>query len=477
MRNIAEKTQMDMHKKGKRIMMLRRKKEADSTIGIEHLKQNEKRLSSAAKKILVLTGELSSFDVEMAHVSKNAIKATKTMEEVSQSHLAIVEEITSTMHLITSNMETIDGKFKQLNEDSIEMSKQNELSHRELMEAENLKDNVIQDTTEMSEKIDQLIRLTTEIGNIVTSVQSIANQTNLLALNASIEAARAGEQGHGFAVVAEEIRKLSDDTKKNLNGMINFMESIYAAANQGQESVKRALETTKQMGKVIDDVTENVGNTISQLRGITETIGGMSQNLGNINVSVGEVDRGMDELAKDAESLQSVTGMVSETATINVEMARDIGSIDDRYTEVTNEMYEGLFTGLSAITNQELEDIIKKAKTAHLNWLKKLNEMAAQMRELPLQLDAKKCAFGHYYQAIKVSHPAIEQDWKKIDKLHHDFHNMGSRVIAEINKGNHTTASNLCKEAETKSKTMLQLFDEIEKKIQTCTREGIRIFA
>ena len=72
-----------------------------------------------------------------------------------------------------------------------------------LKEVSELKEDVVKDTENMNLKIEQLAKLAEEVGQIVESVQAIANQTNLLALNASIEAARAGEAGKGFAVVAE----------------------------------------------------------------------------------------------------------------------------------------------------------------------------------------------------------------------------------------------------------------------------------
>jgi methyl-accepting chemotaxis protein len=87
----------------------------------------------------------------------------------------------------------------------------------------------------MSAKIDDLVELTNKVNEIVDSVGAIAEQTNLLSLNATIEASRAGEHGKGFAVVASEIRKLSDNTKKSLEGMRAFMSHIEAAAVDGRQ--------------------------------------------------------------------------------------------------------------------------------------------------------------------------------------------------------------------------------------------------
>ncbi len=90
--------------------------------------------------------------------------------------------------------------------------------------------------TDKKQQCRKVNRILNKVNDIVNGVGAIAEQTNLLTLNASIEAARAGENGRGFAVVADEIRKLADDTKKNLEGMKLFVNSIQDAAKDGHKA-------------------------------------------------------------------------------------------------------------------------------------------------------------------------------------------------------------------------------------------------
>ncbi|HCX65363.1 MAG TPA: chemotaxis protein, partial [Eubacteriaceae bacterium] len=220
------------------------------------LLENESRMAKSAKSILEIVSSLSSFDVGMSHISYQLKDFAQEIASLSESNLAIVEQTTASMHSVNDAIDRTSDTLNSLVEESSNLSNKNNESMDLLADVQNIKDTVISDTTEMSEKIQQLVDLATEVGKIVDSVQDIAEQTNLLALNAAIEAARAGEQGKGFAVVADEVRNLADDTKTNLEGMKSFVEDIYSASSDGKESLERTLVSTNEMSDKIESVTD-----------------------------------------------------------------------------------------------------------------------------------------------------------------------------------------------------------------------------
>lgn len=459
--------------------MLFRKKysnSGNSSIRINRLIKNEERLSKAAKEVLDTASTLSTFDVGMNYLSTQMMGFAREISNLSESNVAIVEETNATMTNVMSTIDRTADTLEELQVESGELANKNQVSKELLVEVNDIKSNVIKDTAVMNEKIEQLVGLTTEIGKIVESVKAIANQTNLLALNAAIEAARAGEHGKGFAVVAEEVRKLSDDTKQNLDGMRTFVESIYGAAKEGKDSMDRAMNSTMEMSSKIDSVSVTIGSNIEMLNSVIDSVKDIHHSMQEIKVSAAEIDKAMDMSGRDAQSLRDMTQMIENDATESVNFAQNISKIDDRLSVVSVNLYEGLRQGEHAVSNDEVCEVIKKAKQAHSEWLEKLRVMSDNMKIAPLQTNSKKCAFGHFYQALLVNHEAIREDWKKMDGLHYRFHNLGNVVIKAIGDQNESLVKEKYKEAEVISKDLLSLLDKVDKKIQEMNQKGVPIF-
>ncbi|TAH63023.1 MAG: chemotaxis protein [Gottschalkiaceae bacterium] len=441
----------------------------------EKLLDNESKMSKSAKEILNIASSLSSFDVGMSHISYQLMDFAGEMASVSESNLAIVQETTASMNQVSETIDTTTDTLNNLAKESDSLAHKNNESMGLLKEVQSLKDNVIQDTGVMSEKIQQLVDLATEVGRIVESVQTIAEQTNLLALNAAIEAARAGEHGRGFAVVAQEVRKLADDTKENLQGMRQFVERIHEAAQDGIESLDNTLESTGQMSDKIEMVSKTVGENMKMLNSVTNNVDVIHKSMQGIRVAANEINHAMEASSIDAEKLSHMTQSIHNEATQSVEFAKQISQMDDKLSEIVSSMFAGLKGGSNAITNEEILEVINKAKKSHVEWVKGLNKIVTEMRSYPIQTDSKRCAFGHFYHAMHIDHPTIIDDWNHIDKIHHDFHGIGDDVIAAVKNNDSVAAHKLYDEADSLSKQMLSLLEKVEKKIEGLIEDGIKI--
>ncbi len=172
-----------------------------------------------------------------------------------------------------------------------------------------------------SRNVAQLAALSDRISEITNVIQSIANQTNLLALNAAIEAARAGEQGRGFAVVADEVRKLAESTAqatKQISATVKMIQgeialavaSLGEGATQMDEGVRLAEQTRSTLQLVVSSANDNVGQmkTISKMSAVqAENSAESLKSIESMHLATERAATGVGEIARAAEDLHNLT--------------------------------------------------------------------------------------------------------------------------------------------------------------------------
>lgn len=441
----------------------------------DRLLANEEKMSVSSKKMLGSISSLSDFDVKMTHSANKLIDFAQNMSALSESNLAIVEEITASMNEVNETISHTSATMHQLSESSNELIRKNDESMGQLQEVNTLKENVVKDTTTMSEQIAHLVEMADKVSEIVNGVEAIAEQTNLLALNASIEAARAGEFGRGFAVVANEIRKLADSTKMNLDDMRVFVNNIHQAASGTKESLNHTLASTGNMNEQLDMISDTIKDNVFMLKDTIKDVDKISESMLDIREAAKQVNQAMNLSAQDAEKLHEMTQIIHADAMESADNAKQITQIDKDLSEIVRIMITSLNGGMHAISNEELIKNLLKAKEAHGNWMKNLQRIVEEMKPYPIQTDSKRCAFGHFYHAMHITHPDIIKEWSAIDSVHHELHSMGIKVVDAINVKNENQANSFYAQAKKLSEEIFAHIDNTIKAIEKNSKLGIEV--
>ena len=437
---------------------------------------NEEIMSSSSKTLLDVNASLSDFDVQMSSISYELIDFAKEMSELSESNLAVVEEITASMNQVNHTIEDTSKTLDDLSISSKELIEENYKSLTEIEDINQLKEEVMSNANIMSSQIEKLVDMANKVSDIVMGVGAIADQTNLLALNASIEAARAGEHGKGFAVVAQEIRKLADDTKESLEDMRKFVNNIQNTSSEGKKSMNNTISSTEKMSEKIDAITYTTKSNVSMLEDSVKSIYEINESMGGINLAATEINKAMDTSTQDAERLSLMTNTIHDNALKSADYAKEISEIDDSLSGLLKDMMKGLRGTSNAITNEEFLEYIKKAKKAHRDWLENLKNIVNNMKICPLQTNASKCAFGHFYNSIQSTHTLISEEWNNIDSIHKKFHELGDEVLEAVKNNNKYEAQEYYNSAKEMSKEIFMSMDKIIIKVEKQAEKGVQLF-
>lgn len=224
---------------------------------------------------------------------------------------------------------TISQTSKSIGEVASNAKKAGEIAHdgenlvRQTVEGMNQISNVVQRATETVQKLG---KSSDEIGEVVQVINDIADQTNLLALNAAIEAARAGEQGRGFAVVADEVKKLAERTTKATKEIAIMIQKIQSdtgeavsSINSGYEEVEKGKELANNAGKTLGEIisaSEKVVLDVEQVATASEELSSAAEeittNLENINHIALQSSNGTQEIAGATDDLNNLTSSLQD---------------------------------------------------------------------------------------------------------------------------------------------------------------------
>jgi methyl-accepting chemotaxis protein len=163
-----------------------------------------------------------------------------------------------------------------------------------------------------SQKVDELKGLVSNIGEVVTAIKGIAEQTNLLALNATIEAARAGEAGKGFAVVADEVKKLANETARKTEEIENRISQIQGATQASVQAMQEIIRNISDIDSASTGTASAVEEQNSVISEITRNITEVSDAARQVASVIGNVQMAANETGEASQMLSVSAAEISD---------------------------------------------------------------------------------------------------------------------------------------------------------------------
>ena len=289
--------------------------------GNDEIAQASEQINNFIDKVHTLIANAKSLSSENSSISNELSSTSLQVEKLVEKSTTIVHDTTSKA---TQMREKLLSSIEEAKHGKEDMVKANDSLHTVSKAIITLTEEIQKSSVveiELASKIHQLSSDAAQVKNVLTVISDIADQTNLLALNAAIEAARAGEHGRGFAVVADEVRKLAERTQKSLieiNATINvIVQSIVDSSEQMSGNSKKVEELAntaygveqrlRETFNIIDAVTTISENTVDNYIQTGKDIESMIAQIGEINKISSQNSRSVEEIAGAAEHLSKMT--------------------------------------------------------------------------------------------------------------------------------------------------------------------------
>lgn len=309
--------------------------------------------------------EVKQTMTNLSDIADHTLVQEKALRESSISTTTQIENTYSSLQQVAAAAESINSATTYLGEQSTETKEIATALQQSFIKTEDVMINLKTNNGMMSESIHQLIEHTSKIYELNRKIQEIVNQTSLLALNASIEAAHAGEFGRGFSIVAQEIRRLAD---------------------QSGETVKQSTELVTKIETGVQQVVNAVNNEIESVEAGVEEIGANKSRINLIADQIFKVDSLVNKIVEASseqtyqiqnvtDGLQKAVSNVNETITevesilvLNQRQRKQISKLE-RVSNNMDKASNNLRTSLSGVEQNLVQKVAQSNVLEMMNWL------------------------------------------------------------------------------------------------------------
>lgn len=306
-------------------------------------------ITSEMRKIIQNTYNLtrsivaSSLDmsVKVSQATSSVSEISKTVNEIADGASLQVSETQNSIELfgdLTNQINLVNDSYNFIVCETDNISELNKKGTDTVNDLKIKSKEIDVSSTQIFSSVENLTTALEGIGLLVQTIQNIADKTNLLALNATIEAARAGDSGNGFAVVAEEIRKLADDSKKSTREIRDMISGI-------QDDSQQVNVAMNSMQDVLIQQLDAVNQTDASFQEIAIAINNIVQNIKDTSNAVSQMERLKDssiEAIQRTAAISEQAAAASEELAANIELQMNVFDALSKSSEELNQMSKNM---------------------------------------------------------------------------------------------------------------------------------------
>ena len=289
------------------------------------------QLAAASEELTASSQQAAQGSSMVANSVTDAAGATAEQQTYVNDAMESINNTAESVERLNQTAETVSQHASESKDEAEAGSKAIQQAVEQIMSVET----IVQSS---AATVDKLGKSSQEIGQIVSDISEIAEQTNLLALNAAIEAARAGENGRGFSVVAEEVRKLAEQSQEAAQRITNLIGGIQSDTNEavqsmqeGSSAVKAGTESVSKLKEAFDriqaaalGVSEQADTITAEVRAVADQTANVKEKSANILEKGTQVSGEMENVSAASEEQSASASEIADASNSLAKLAQDL---------------------------------------------------------------------------------------------------------------------------------------------------------